>query len=107
MISASAVALTIGALAFAIAMFMRSNALDTTVSQFVPGLIAMGADIFAGSLLTALLVARRAGVASRHALAVTASSPYEVLALALARTEGCASRFAFAATINRERQPFL
>ncbi len=107
-ISASAVALTIGALAFAIAMFMRSNALDTTVSQFVPGLIAMGAVIFAGSLLTALLVARRAGVrVAPYALAVTALVAVDVLALAiLPHTEAYKPIPRLAAIINRERQPF-
>ncbi len=107
-ISASAVALTIGALAFAIAMFMRSNALDTKVSQLVPGLIAMGAVIFAGSLLTAALVARPAGVrVAPYALAVTALVAVDVLALGiLPHTEAYKPIPRLAAIINRERQPF-
>jgi len=107
-ISAFAVPLTIGALAFAIAMFMRNNAFDATVSQLVPGLIAMGAVIFAGSLLTALLVARpgTVGVAP-YALAVTALVAVDVLALAvLPHTEAYKPIPRLAAVINREREPF-
>lgn len=107
-ISASAVPLTIGALAFAIAMFMRSNALDTSVSQVVPGLIAMAAVIFAGSLLTAFLVARSANVRSApYALAVTALVAVDVLALViLPHTEAYKPIPRLAAIINREREPY-
>lgn len=107
-ISASAVALTIGALAFAIAMFMRNNELDKTVSQVVPGLAAMGAVIFLGSLLAALLVARRSNVGSApYALAATALIAVDVLALfVLPHTEAFKPIPRLAAIINRDRQPF-
>ena len=107
-ISASAVALTIGALAFAIAMFMRSNKLDTTVSQLIPSLTAMGAVIFAGSLITALLVARKptVGVAP-YALAITALVAVDVLAvIVLPHTEAYKPIPRLAAIISREREPF-
>jgi 4-amino-4-deoxy-L-arabinose transferase-like glycosyltransferase len=107
-ISASAVALTIGALAIAIAMFMRSNKLDTTVSQLIPSLTAMGAVIFAGSLLTALLVARKRSVGvAPYALAITALAAVDVLAVAvLPHTEAYKPIPRLASIINREREPF-
>ena len=107
-ISASAVALTIGTLAFAIAMFVRSNALDATVSQVVPALTAMGAVVFVGSLSAALLFALRTCVGGApYALAVTMLVAVDVLALAvLPHTEAYKPIPRLAAVINRERQPF-
>jgi 4-amino-4-deoxy-L-arabinose transferase-like glycosyltransferase len=107
-ISASFVPLTIGALALAIVLFMRSNAFDSTVSQLVPGLIAMGAVIFAGSLLTALLVARRANVGlAPYALAIATLLAVDVLALVvLPHTEAYKPIPRLAAIIDRERAPF-
>ena len=54
-ISAATVPITIGALAFAIWLFMRNNRLTTEIAIAVPPLLAMAVAIFAGSLLTALL----------------------------------------------------
>ncbi len=107
-ISASFVPLTIGAVALAIAIFMRSNEFDSTVSRLVPGLIAMGAVVFAGSLLTALLLALRADVrSSPYALAITMLIAVDVLALAvLPHTEAYKPIPRLAAIINRERAPF-
>lgn len=107
-ISASAVPLTIGALAFAIAMFARNNKLDATVSQVLPGLVAMGAVIFVGSLFAALVVARRSNVGvAPYALAVTALIAVDVLALVvLAHTEAYKPIPRLAAIINRQRRPF-
>ncbi|MBV8372864.1 MAG: hypothetical protein JOY69_06360, partial [Candidatus Eremiobacteraeota bacterium] len=107
-ISASFVPLTIGALALAIALFIRSNAYDATVSQLIPGLVAMGAVILVGSLLTALMVARRANVGlAPYALAITALVAVDVLALfVLPHTEAYKPIPRLAAIINRERQPF-
>src|SRR6185437_13338452 len=62
-ISASFVPIAIGMLAIAIAVFLRRNRLDATAVHVLPGVIAMGAAIFAGSLITALLLTRRPSVA--------------------------------------------
>lgn len=107
-ISASFVPFTIGMLAVAIAIFMRSNKLDTTVSHLVPALVAMGAAIFAGSLLTALLVARRATVGwAPYALVAATLIAVDVLAVVvLPQTEAYKPIPRLAAIINRERGPF-
>jgi 4-amino-4-deoxy-L-arabinose transferase-like glycosyltransferase len=107
-ISAFFVPLTIGALALAIAIFMRNNELDATVSQVVPGLGAMGAVILAGSLFTAMLVARSASVGlAPYALAITMLIAVDVLALVvLPHTEAYKPIPRLAAIINRERRPF-
>jgi 4-amino-4-deoxy-L-arabinose transferase-like glycosyltransferase len=107
-ISASFVPLTIGVLAIAISLFARSNKLDATASYVVPGLIGVGAAIFAGSLLTAFLVARRstAGLAP-YALAVSALIAVDVLAVVvLAHTEAYKPIPRLAVIINRDRLPF-
>ena len=95
-------------LAVAIAIFMRSNKLDTTVSHLVPALVAMGAAIFAGSLLTALLVARRATVGwAPYALVAATLIAVDVLAVVvLPQTEAYKPIPRLAAIINRERGPF-
>jgi 4-amino-4-deoxy-L-arabinose transferase-like glycosyltransferase len=107
-VSASFVPITIGMLALAIAIFTRSNKLDPTVMQIVPALIAMGATIFAGSALTALLLARPAGAAiAPYALAGATLIAIEVLAMAvLPLTDAYKPIPRLAAIINRERGPF-
>jgi len=79
--SAATVPITIGALAFAIWLFMRNNRLTTEIAIAVPPLLAMAVAIFAGSLLTAFLVARRRTVnAAPYALALAAVVATDVLA---------------------------
>lgn len=106
-ISASFVPLTIGALAFAVAVFATNNRLDANISQVVPGLIGLDAAIFIGSLLTALLLARSktVGVAP-YALAVAMLVAMDVLAMAvLPLTEAYKPIPRLAAIIQRERKP--
>ncbi|MEO6836191.1 MAG: glycosyltransferase family 39 protein [Candidatus Tumulicola sp.] len=107
-ISASFVPFTIGMLAVAIAIFTRSNRFDATVSQIVPALVALGAAIFAGSLLTALLAARRATVAwAPYALAAAMLVAVDVLGVVvLPLTEAYKPIPRLAAIINRARGPF-
>jgi 4-amino-4-deoxy-L-arabinose transferase-like glycosyltransferase len=107
-ISASFVPFTIGMLAVAIVIFMRSNKLGATVSEVVPALTAMGATIFAGSVLTALLVTRRATVGwAPYALVAAMLVALDVLAVVvLPLTEAYKPIPRLAAVINRERGPF-
>ena len=72
-ISAATVPVTIGALAFAIWLFTRNNRLASEIAHAVPPLCAMGAAIFIGSLVTAVLLARaRSEAIAPYALAVAA-----------------------------------
>jgi 4-amino-4-deoxy-L-arabinose transferase-like glycosyltransferase len=81
-LSAATVPVTIGALAFAIFLFTRNNRLTAEIAHLVPPLLAMGVAIFAGSLLTALLVARRGTVRTApYALALAAIVATDVLAV--------------------------
>ncbi|HTU82765.1 MAG TPA: glycosyltransferase family 39 protein [Candidatus Acidoferrales bacterium] len=106
-ISASFVPLTIGSLALAIAIFASNNRLDATVTQFLPGLVGMGAAIFAGSLLTALLLAIRRSVGlAPYALAAAMLVAMDALAIAvLPLAEAYKPIPRLAAIIQRERRP--
>jgi 4-amino-4-deoxy-L-arabinose transferase-like glycosyltransferase len=106
-ISAATVPVTIGALAFAILLFTRNNRLTAEIAIAVPPLLAMGVAIFAGSLLTALLVARRETVrAAPYALALAAIVATDVLAVTvLPHTEAFKPVPRLATIIERERKP--
>lgn len=106
-ISAATVPVTIGALAFAIWVFTLNNRLTSEIAAGVPALLAMGAVIFAGSLLTALLVARaKSARLAPYALAFTAMIAADVLAVGvLPRAEAFKPVPRLAAIIGRERQP--
>ncbi len=106
-ISAAIVPASIGALAFAIWLFTRNNRLTAEVQTAVPPLLAMGATIFAGSLLTALLLCRPKSVrVAPYALAAAALVAYDVLALTvLPHTEAYKPVPRLAAIIERERRP--
>ena len=81
-VSAATVPVTIGALAFAIWLFTRNNRLTSEVTVVVAPLLGMAVAIFAGSLLTALLVARSKSVAAApYALALAAVIGADVLAV--------------------------
>lgn len=81
LVSAAIVPITIGALAFAIVVFTSNNRLTAEVQSVVPPLLAMAIAIFAGSLLTALLVARpRTAQLAPYALAMAATIATDVLA---------------------------
>jgi 4-amino-4-deoxy-L-arabinose transferase-like glycosyltransferase len=70
---AATVPVTIGALAFAIWLFTRNNRLTAEIAHAVPPLAAMGAAIFVGSLVTAVMLARaRTEAMAPYALAIAA-----------------------------------
>jgi 4-amino-4-deoxy-L-arabinose transferase-like glycosyltransferase len=107
-ISASFVPITIGSVAFAAAAFVHSNRLSVELSGVLPGLIGLGAAVFAGSALTAVLVARRASVgAAPYALAAAMLIAIDLLAIAaLAQAETYKPVPRLAAIIQRERRPY-
>jgi 4-amino-4-deoxy-L-arabinose transferase-like glycosyltransferase len=104
--SAATVPVTIGALAIAISLFTRNNRLTAEIAIAVPPLLAMAAAIFAGSLLTALLVARRSTVgAAPYALALAAIVATDVLAVTvLPHAEAFKPVPRLAAVIEREQR---
>ncbi len=106
-LSAATVPVTIGALALAIVVFTRNNRLTAEIVNAVPPLLAMGVAIFAGSLLTALLVARRSTVgAAPYALALAAIVATDVLAVTvLPHAEAFKPVPRLAAVIDAERRP--
>jgi 4-amino-4-deoxy-L-arabinose transferase-like glycosyltransferase len=106
-ISAATVPVTIGALAFAIWLFTRNNRLTAEVAIAIPPLLSMAVAIFAGSLLTALLVARATTVrAAPYALALAAMVAADVLAVTvLPHAEVFKPVPRLAAVIDRERRP--
>jgi 4-amino-4-deoxy-L-arabinose transferase-like glycosyltransferase len=105
-LSAATVPVTIGALAIAIALFTRNNRLTAEIAIAVPPLLAMAAAIFAGSLLTALLVARRSSVgAAPYALALAAIVATDVSAVTvLPHAEAFKPVPRLAAVIEREHR---
>jgi len=107
-ISASFVPLTIGLLAVAIAVFMRTNKLGATAIDVIPGLIGLGAAIFIGSLLTAVMVGRKALVgAAPYALAIATLLAMDTIAVVvLPKVEAFKPIPRLAAIVNRERQPY-
>lgn len=106
-ISAATVPVTIGALAFAMWLFTRNNRLTGEVASAVPALVGMAFAIFAGSLITALLVGRaRSARFAPYALAIAAIVAVDVLALTvLPYTEAFKPVPRLAARIERERRP--
>jgi 4-amino-4-deoxy-L-arabinose transferase-like glycosyltransferase len=107
LVSAAIVPVTIGALAFAIAVFFTNNRLTNEVANAVPPLLAMAVAIFAGSLSTALLVARpKSARLAPYALALAAMIAVDVLATSvLPRAEAYKPVPRLAAIIDRERKP--
>ncbi len=107
-VCASLVPLTIGLVAAAATVFMHANKLGGLVTDVVPGLIGLGAAIFAGSLLTAVMVSRPSLVgAAPYALGVAMLVGVDVLTIAvLPRTDAVKPIPHLAAIINRERQPY-
>ena len=106
-ISAAIVPVTIGALAFAMWLFTRNNRLTAEVASIVPALFGMGLAIFAGSLLTALLLTRPKSVqVAPYALALAAMIAADVLATLVApRAEVYKPVPRLAAIIERQREP--
>lgn len=106
-ISAAIVPVTIGALAFAIGLFTRNNRLTAEAASVVPALLGMGLAIFAGSLLTALLLARQKSARfAPYALALATMIAADALATLVApHAEVYKPVPRLAALIEREREP--
>jgi 4-amino-4-deoxy-L-arabinose transferase-like glycosyltransferase len=106
-ISAAVVPVSVGALAIAIGLFTRNNALTGEVAGAIPSLLGMAGTILAGSLLTAILVARRATVGiAPYALALATLLAMDALVLLLLpRAEAYKPVPRLAAIIARERLP--
>jgi 4-amino-4-deoxy-L-arabinose transferase-like glycosyltransferase len=106
-VSAAVVPVTMGALAFAIWLFSRINRLTAEVAGAVPPLLGMAIAIFVGSLLTALLVARRKSAAfALYALAFAGLVAVDVVAVrVLPHAEAFKPVPRLAAIIDRERKP--
>jgi 4-amino-4-deoxy-L-arabinose transferase-like glycosyltransferase len=106
-ISASFVPLTIGILAIAISIFAHNNKLVGSVAPVIPGLVGLGAAIFAGSLLSAVLLARRDGAAAApYALAIAALVAIDVLGVVvLPQTDAFKPVPRLAAIVDRQRRP--
>jgi 4-amino-4-deoxy-L-arabinose transferase-like glycosyltransferase len=107
-ISASFVPLTVGLLAAAAAAFMRVNKLGNAVTDVAPGLIGLGVAVFAGSLLTAIMVGRRSLVgAAPYALAAATLIAMDIIAVVVVpKTEAFKPIPRLAAIVNRERAPY-
>jgi 4-amino-4-deoxy-L-arabinose transferase len=105
-ISAATVPITIGALALAIWLFTRNNRLTGEIALAVPPLLGMAAAIFAGSLLTALMIARpKRARAAPYALAFAATIGADVLAVTvLPHAEAFKPVPRLAAVIERQRK---
>ncbi len=106
-VSAACVPVFIGMVAFAIAVFVRDNRLTSDARNVVPDLIVMGSIIFAGSLLTAILLSirRTVGIAP-YALAAAALISTDILAMfALPHAEAFKPIPHLAKIIDAQRQP--
>jgi len=106
-ISAAIVPVTSGALAVAVAIFATNNRLTAEVAGAVPPLLGMAVAIFAGSLLTALLVARpKSAFLAPFALALAVLVAVDVVAVrVLPRAEAYKPIPRLAARIESQRRP--
>jgi 4-amino-4-deoxy-L-arabinose transferase-like glycosyltransferase len=105
-VSAATVPVFIGLMAIAIAIFARDNRLTADVHELVPDLIAMGATLAAGALLTLVFVARRRTLAyAPYALGVAMLVMVDVMAVvALPHAEAFKPVPALAQTIQAQRR---
>ncbi|MBC5829598.1 MAG: glycosyltransferase family 39 protein [Candidatus Eremiobacteraeota bacterium] len=106
-ISAAIVPLTIGMLAFAIAVFSHNNRLTADMQNFSPNLIAVGAAIFIGSIVTiALLCADATAEFAPYALGAASLGGVVILALvALDHAEQFKPIPRLARVISQQRRP--
>jgi 4-amino-4-deoxy-L-arabinose transferase-like glycosyltransferase len=107
LVSAATVPIFIGMCAIAIALFVRNNHLTSYALAVKPDLIQMGASIFVGSLVTAiLLVGAPTTRLAPYALGVTMLVTVDILAtVALPHAEPFKPVPKLAAVIDRERRP--
>jgi 4-amino-4-deoxy-L-arabinose transferase-like glycosyltransferase len=106
-VSAATVPIFIGLCAFAIMLFVRDNHLTSYAVAVKPDLIEMGASIFVGSLVTAILLSEATTMGfAPYALGVTMMIAVDILALvALSHTEPFKPVPQLAAVIRRDRRP--
>ncbi len=106
-VSAAVVPVTIGLFAIAIRIFSHVNRLTVAIASAIPPLLGAAAAIFVGSLVTALLLARRNTIsAAPYALAAATLAAVDVLAVAvLPHAEAFKPVPRLAAVIDRERRP--
>jgi 4-amino-4-deoxy-L-arabinose transferase-like glycosyltransferase len=106
-VSAASVPIFIGLCAVAIALFVRDNKLTASAMTVAPDLISMGLSIFLGSLITTVLLLRRATVQlAPYALAAATLIAVDILAVvALPHAEPFKPIPQFAREIQARRQP--
>lgn len=106
-VSAATVPVTMGMLAIAIWVFTLNNRLTAEVAAAVPPLLGMALAIFAGSLVTAVLVARAKSVRlAPFALAIASIVAVDVVAArVLPHAEAFKPVPRLAAVIERGRRP--
>lgn len=107
LISAAIVPLTIGMLAVAITVFSHNNRLTADMQNFSPNLLAVGAAIFVGSVLTmGLLLSDANAQFAPYALGAASLGGVVILALvALDHAERFKPIPRLAQVISRQRQP--
>ncbi|MDQ6932249.1 MAG: glycosyltransferase family 39 protein [Candidatus Eremiobacteraeota bacterium] len=107
LVSAAIVPLTIGMLAFAITAFSHNNRLTGDMQNFLPNLIAVGAAIFIGSIVTmALLRTDRTAEFAPYALGAATLGGVVILALvALDHAEQFKPIPRLARVISQQRRP--
>ena len=106
-ISAACVPVFIGAVAFAITVFVSDNKLSGAALSLVPDLAAMGGAIFLGSIVTTILLVRKDTMAyAPYALGVSMLFAVDILTgLALGKTDQFKPVPQFAEIIKQRRQP--
>jgi 4-amino-4-deoxy-L-arabinose transferase-like glycosyltransferase len=106
-VSALSVPIFICALGVAIALFVRDNKLSSSALALAPDLLAMGLAIFAGAVVTAVMLARRSLIsAAPYALGIATIVAVDILAVvALPKAEVFKPIPAFAAAIQARREP--
>lgn len=106
-VSAASVPIFIGLCAIAIVLFVRDNKLGSSALAVAPDLVQMGASIGIGSLIAAVLFARRSLIAAApYVLGAAMVVAIDILAMeGLPHAEPFKPIPYFAATIDAQRQP--
>ncbi|HTX56364.1 MAG TPA: glycosyltransferase family 39 protein [Candidatus Acidoferrales bacterium] len=106
-ISAATVPIFVGLCAIAIALFVRDNKLSSSALAVTPYLIDMGASIAIGSIVTAVLLARRATMAAApYVLGASMLVAIDILVIkALPLTEQFKPVPQFAKVVEARRRP--
>ncbi|HEY5257513.1 MAG TPA: glycosyltransferase family 39 protein [Candidatus Baltobacteraceae bacterium] len=106
-ISAASVPIFIGLVAVAIGIFVRDNKFASAESALLPVLVGLGATIFTGAIVSALLLARdRFAAIAPYGLGVAMFVAIDVLALVgLPKAEAFKPIPSLAAAIDAQRRP--